>query len=219
MMRKGCTGAALACAALFGVTACGSGGHPQTFVPGGSEPPTAQSTANATSAVPGLVHFPFPSSVHIEFQTPLPTDPQDESVVITDENFQSAYYYSLYSEGGNQHFAPYIASPSVLTSVQANVAQNFTGHERIRGTLRIFDTSVSQVTGSAKDMAVTFCGDNSRLASVSAQTGRVVPDNTPANDHFFSQTDSYMPTRGGKWGLVAISTTFYPNGQARECKP
>ncbi len=103
--------------------------------------------------------------------------------------------------------------------MQANVAQNFAKHERIRGTLRIFNTSVSQVAGAPNDMAVTFCGDNSELASVSAQTGKVVPDSTPANDHYFSQTDSYIPAKGGKWGLVAISTTFYPSGQARECKP
>ncbi len=218
-MRKGYAWAALTCAALFGVAACGSGGHPGTFVPQGSEPPTAQSTANATAAVPGLVHFPFPSSVHIDFQTPPPSDRQEESVVITDENFQSAYYYSLYSEGGNQHFAPYIASRSVLTSVEANVAQNFAQHERIRGTLRIFNTSVTQVAGAPNDLAVTFCGDNSKLVSISAKTGQAVPDAVSPDDHFFSQTDSYMPVKNGKWGLVATRTTFYPNGQARECKP
>lgn len=218
-MRKGYAGAALTCAALFGVAACGSGGHPGTFVPQGSGPPTSQSNANATATVPGLVHFPFPSSVRIEFQTPPSGDTQEESVVITDEDFQLAYYYSLYSEGGNQHFAPYIASPSVLTSVQANVAQNFANHERIRGTLRIFNTSVTQVAGASNDLAVTFCGDNSKLASISAKTGQVVPDNTSPDDHFFSQTDSYMPTKNGKWGLIAVTTTFYPNGQARECKP
>jgi hypothetical protein len=157
--------------------------------------------------------------VHIEFQTPLPADPQEASVVVTDENFQLAYYYSLYSEGGNQHFASYIVSPTVLTAVQAAVAPNFTEHERIRGTLRIFDTTVSGVAGAPSDLAVSFCGDNSQLASVSARTGQVVPDSTPADHHYFRQTDSYLPGKGGKWGLAAISTTFYPNGPAKECKP
>lgn len=219
-MRKGHIGAALVCGAVIGVAACGgSSGAPGTFVPKGSEAPVSQSSADASVAVPALARFPFPSSVHIEFQTPLPADPQEASVVVTDENFQLAYYYSLYSEGGNQHFASYIASPTVLTAVQAAVAPNFTGHERIRGTLRIFGTTVSGVTGAPSDLAVSFCGDNSQLVSVSARTGQVIPDSTPADQHYFRQTDSYLPDKGGKWGLAAISTTFYPNGPAKECKP
>lgn len=216
-MRKGQMGTALMCGALLGVAACGASSGPAgTFVPKGSLAP-APST-DPSMAIPGLARFPFPSSVHIEFQTPLAADPQDASVTVTDENFQFAYYYSLYSEGGNQQFASYIASPTVLSAVQANVAQNFARHERIRGTLRIFDTSVTQVDGAPSDLAVSFCGDNSQLASISAQTGTVVPDSTPANDHYFSQTDSYLP-RNGKWALIAIATTFYPNGPAKECKP
>jgi hypothetical protein len=222
MMRKACVGAALICAALFGVAACGSGsGSPGTFVPKGSlgPTPTSQSSADASVAASGLARFPFPSSVHIEFQTPLPADQQDASVVVTDEDFQLAYYYSLYSEGGNQRFASYIASQTVQTAVQASVAQNFTEHERIRGTLRIFDTTVSGVAGAPSDLAVSFCGDNSQLVSVSARTGQVVPDNTPADHDYFRETDSYLPEKGGKWGLAAITVTFYPNGPAKECKP
>ena len=218
-MRKGRIGTALACAALAGVAGCGtSSSSVGTFVPKGSQAPGAQSSADTSVAVPGLAHFPFPPTVRVEFQTPLPTDPQDASVVVTDENFQQAYYYSLYSEGGNQHFAPYIASPTVLTAVQAAVAPNFAQHERIRGTLRIFNTSVSGVAGAPSDLAVTFCGDNSQLTSISAQTGQVVPDGS-GKTHYFSQTDSYLPEKGGKWGLAAISTTFYPQGAAKECKP
>jgi hypothetical protein len=220
MMRKGFIGTALVCAALLGVAACGSSSGPSgTFVPKGSLGPTSQSSADASVSIPGLVHFPFPASVHIVFETPLPADTQDASVVVTDENFQLAYYYSLYSEGGNQHFGAYIASPTVLTAVEAAVAPNFTEHERIRGTLRIFGTTVSDVAGAPSDLAVSFCGDNSQLASVSARTGQIVPDNTPADHHYFHQTDSYLPVSGGKWGLAAISTAFYPNGPAKECKP
>jgi hypothetical protein len=159
--------------------------------------------------------------VRIEFQTPPPTDPERRPVVITDENFQLAYYWSLYSEGGNQQFARYIASPTVLSAVQASVAQNFAQHERIRGTLRIFGTSVSPVAagaGSPGGLAVTFCGDNSHLASVSARTGAVIPGSTPAGHHWFSQTDSYI-SRNGTWALASISTTFYPAGAAKACKP
>ena len=219
-MRKGLIGTALAGAAmaLLAAAGCGTGGTARVFVPRGS--PAAAPSASGP-APPGRVHFPFPASVHIDFQTPVPADQQQRSVVLTDENFQLAYYWSLYSEGGDQRFARYIASPTVLSAVQAGVAQNLAQHERIRGTLRIYRTTVTPVTsssGSPGGQAVTFCGDNSKLASVSARTGAVVPDQTPAAHHWFSQTDSYISRNGG-WALASISTTFYPTGPARECLP
>ena len=219
-MRKGLIGTALAGAAmaLLAAAGCGTGGTARVFVPRGS--PAAAPSASGP-APPGRVHFPFPASVHIDFQTPLPADQQQRSVMVTDENFQLAYYWSLYSQGGDQHFARYIASPTVLSAVQASVAQNFAQHERIRGTLRIYRTTVSPVAaspGTPGGQAVTFCGDNSRLASVSARTGAVVPDHTPAAHHWFSQTDSYI-TRHGAWALASVSTAFYPTGPARECQP
>ena len=109
----------------------------------------------------------------------------------------------------------------MLSAVQAGVAQNLAQHERIRGTLRIYRTTVTPITsssGSPGGQAVTFCGDNSELASVSARTGAVVPDQTPAAHHWFSQTDSYISRNGG-WVLASISTTFYPTGPAQECQP
>jgi hypothetical protein len=217
-MRNGLIGAALAGAALLAAAGCGTSGRAGTFVPQGSAAATPSVTGPTT---PGLVHFPFPASVHIEFQTAAPADQQERSVVLTDENFQLAYYWSLYSEGGNQHFARYIASPIVLSTVQASVAQNLAQHERIRGTLRIYRTTVTPVaasSGSPGGQAVTFCGDNSQLASVSARSGAVVPDSTPAAHHWFSQTDSYI-AQHGTWALASISTTFYPSGPAQDCKP
>jgi hypothetical protein len=217
-MRKGFIGTALAAVVLLGAAGCGASSKAGTFVPQGSP---AAAPSGSGPAVPGLVHFPFPASVHIEFQTPPPASSPQRSVVLTDEDFQLAYYWSLYSEGGSQRFARYIASPTVLSAVQASVAQNFAQHERIRGTLRIYRTSVAQVAGPAgapSGLAVSFCGDNSQLASVSAQTGAVVPDQTPASHHWFSQTDSYI-TRNGTWALASISTAFYPTGPAKECKP
>jgi hypothetical protein len=221
-MRRQWIGTVLAATALLGsalgVTGCGASSRAGTFVPRGSAAPAPSSSGPAG---PGLVHFPFPASVHIEFQTPPPASSPQRAVVLTDEDFQLAYYWSLYSEGGNQRFARYIASPTVLSAVQASVAQNFAEHERIRGTLRIYRTTVAQVAGAAgapSGLAVSFCGDNSQLASVSARTGAVVPDQTPAVQHWFSQTDSYI-ARHGSWVLASISTVFYPAGPAKECKP
>ena len=91
-MRKGLMGAVLAAAALLAAAGCGTSSRAGTFVPRGSAAATPAATGPAT---PGLVHFPFPASVHIEFQTPAPADQPDRSVVLTDEDFQQVL------DGGN----------------------------------------------------------------------------------------------------------------------
>src|ERR1700754_515563 len=106
-MRNGLIGAVLAAAALMAAAGCGTSSRAGTVVPQGS---AAATPSPAGPGTPGLVHFPVPATVHIEFQTPAPADQQEQSVVRTDEDFQLAYYWSLYSEGGDQHFARYIAS-------------------------------------------------------------------------------------------------------------
>jgi len=213
-MRTGLMAATAVTATALAAAACGTTTAGQ-FHPAGSAP-----AAPSSSPAPTLASFPFPSNVHITFETPLPSDPKQAAAVITDEDFQLAYYYGLYSEGKDQRFAPYIGSQTVLLSVQSAMAQNAVAHERISGKLRIFNTTVAPVPGASTNLMVSFCGDNTQLSSTSASTGQVIPDHTtPPDHHYFLQSDSYLPEKGGPWKLVAISVTFYPNGTAKECKP
>jgi hypothetical protein len=196
------------------LAACGTNATGQ-FHPAGSAP-----AAPTGSPAPTLASFPLPSSVHINFDTPLPLDPVQAKAVVTDEDFQLAYYYSLYSQGKDQRFAPYIASRTVLFSVQADVAQSAAKQESITGTVRFFNTTVQPTLGARGDLTVSSCGDDTQLLNTSGSTGQVVPDHTtPPDHHYFLQSDTYFPRNGGNWGLVAIALTYYPQGSAKECKP
>ena len=193
-------------------SACGSPAPP-AFHPAGTTTPAPSPSAS-------LAHFPFPPDVHIEFQSPLPTDPQQAAAVITDRNFQLAWYYALYTVGKQVRFAPYISSRSELTHAEISLAQGTSDHLSFTGTLRFFDTTVQPAAGIPADLAVTSCGDNSRLLNTEPGTRKVVPDTTtPPDQHYFLQRDTYAPAGNGKWGLVADKVSFYPDGNAKECKP
>jgi hypothetical protein len=205
----------LAAVALLAAAGCGSTA-PGTFHPGAG---TASAAGDGTPA-PAVSSVPFPSSVHFNFETPLPADAGQASVVVTDEDYQLAYYYAIYSLGQDQRFGPYIAARPVLEKVQATVAQDIADHERFTGTMRFFDTTVAPTPGAATNMTVSFCGDDSQLLNTSAGTGQVIPDHTaPPDQDYFRESDTYLPTKNGGWGLVAIDVVFYPGAAAKECKP
>jgi hypothetical protein len=221
MMRKGHIGVALACCALIGVTACGSGkASVGTFVPKGSQAAGAGSSADAAaSSVPPLARFPFPSDVHIEFQTPLPSDPQQAAAVRTDENFQLAYYYAVYSNGKDMSVLSYVSSsaPSVQTATTASVERNRA--ESFKGTTRFYQTAVAVPQGAPTNLTVTSCVNDAQMLSTDRKTGAVVPGQSTAPEKtVFLETDTLAPAGSG-WKIVATEPTFYPQGAAKECVP
>lgn len=194
-------------------SACGSSA-PQSFHPAGK-------ISSAPGPGASLVHFPFPPDIHIEFQTPLPSDPQQAAVVTTDRNFQLAFYYAQYTQGKDTRFNNYIApiATAVARVVQSNVAPYAVDHKTIRGTLRFYDTTVQPVPGAPHNMTVTSCVDDSKLPDINARTGRPIPGSPPPSSYYTLESDAFKPMGAGKWGLIAITTQVYPQGNSRECKP
>jgi predicted small lipoprotein YifL len=208
--------AALAAAATTGVLAlfssgCGSSG-PEAFHPAGKVSAAPDSNSS-------LAKFPFPPDVHVEFQSPVPADPQQAAVVTTDRDFQLAFYYAQYSQGKDQRFNGYIApiATALARVVQSNVAPYAVDHKSIRGTLRIYDTTVTPVPGAPQNLTVTNCVDDSQLPDIDTRTGKPIPD--PSAPSYTLESDAFKPMGGGKWGLIAISTSVYPQGNSKECKP
>jgi hypothetical protein len=192
-------------------SACGSPG-PQAFHPAGK-------ISAAPSPSASLAAFRFPPDIHIEFQSPLPADPQQAAAVTTDRNFQLAFYYAQYTQGKDQRFNGYIPpiAAALARVVQSNVAPYAADHKSIRGTLRFYDTSVSPVPGAPQNVTVTNCVDDSQLTDTDARTGKPIPD--PSAPGYTLENDAFKPIGGGKWGLIAISTSVYPQGNSKECKP
>jgi hypothetical protein len=221
MMRKGHIGTALVCGAVISVAACGgSSGSVGTFVPKGSQDAGSRSgDTSVSSSVAPLAHFPFPSSVHFQFQTPLPPDPQEAAAVRADEDFQLAYYYAVYSAGKDMSVLSYVSglAPSVQTATRASVEQNRA--DSFLGTVRFYSTSVTVPPGAPTNFTVTSCVDNARMLSTDRRTGAVIPGQSTAPDKtVFLESDTLAPA-GGSWKIVATSPAYYPNGAAKECYP
>jgi hypothetical protein len=172
-----------------------------------------------SSSVASLAHFPFPASIHFQFQTPLPSDSREAAAVRADQDFQLAYYYAVYSDGKDMSVLSYISSsaPSVqtatITGVDRNKADSFTG------TTRFYDTTVSVPRGAPTNLTVTSCVDSARMFSTSRRTGAVIPGQSTAPDKtVFLESDTFAPV-GGTWKLVATFPVYYPQGAAKECYP
>jgi hypothetical protein len=214
MLRRRALGA-LATVAVTGVLAPACGSAPaQTFHPAG----TASATPNPSAS---LAQFPFPPSVHVEFQSAPPADPQQAAAVTTDHDFQLAFYYAQYSQGKDTRFNNYIApiAKELAMVVQSNVAPYAVDHKSITGTIRFYDSTVQRVPGAPQNLTVSNCVDDSKLPDVDAATGKPIGGQPPPGHYYTFESDTVKPLGGGKWGLIAITASAYPEGNAKECKP
>jgi hypothetical protein len=211
-MRPRSAGVALATPFVLLVTACGS------HQPGVFHPEGAIVTAPSPSAATGSGPVPFPGKLRFEFD-PLPSDPAQAKLVAADRDFILAYYYAVYTRGKSDRYASYIGDKNVLLTVRGNVAQQVAGHRGYAGMTRYFDTRVAAVPGYHGDEDVTYCVDESQLRHTDIRTGQVVPKGYPANQQYYAESDMFAKGQGGAWRLVGTLVSYYPNGQARECKP
>lgn len=219
-MRKACAGAALTCAALFGVAACGGGGvsTTATFKPEGSLPP--QTPAAAASVAPGgssLIMPPFGKNAHMVMTNWLPSNASEAQAVLTDKNYELAYLYAEYTGGVNQDWTAYV-SPAMQTEVQQVLSQPDVTTESFTGTISFFDMTALQDPTVPTDLDVSACFDNAQSSNTSLHTGKVIPDNVPADQHYYRYTDQLAKDSSGTWQVVAnLPPVYYP--RAKECKP
>jgi hypothetical protein len=211
-MRPRTAGLALALPFVLLAAACGSP-PPATFHPAGS----AASVSPAASAPP-LAYAPFPGKVTFAFD-PLPPDPVQAAVVTADRNFVLAYYYAIYAKGKSQGYASYIGDRNVQLSVAGNIAQQVAGHRGYAGVATYSGTTVAVVPGYQGEQQVTYCVDESQLHHTDIRTGRVVPKGYAPDHQYYLESDMLAKGRHGAWKVVGTLVTYYPQGQARECKP
>jgi hypothetical protein len=212
-MRTGLMAAPVLVVTVLAAASCGTTTAGQ-FHPAGSA--DAPSSPSATPTVT-LATFPFPSSVHITFETPLPSDPKQAAAVTTDEDYQLAYYYAIYSAGKDGHFESYVYSGAreLLASASSSVFKY--GADGFTGTIRFYNTAVQSATAS--DITVTSCVNNTQLLSTDRRTGKIIPgQGTSPGQHVFLESDTLAPV-SGSWKLVAIAVAYYPKGTAKECYP
>jgi|HubBroStandDraft_3_1064219.scaffolds.fasta_scaffold321232_2 hypothetical protein len=212
-MRPRSAGLALAALLAPLAAACGSQ-PPGVFHPAGA--PVTYSPA-AADAVPAR-DAPFPGRVSFDFG-PLPSSPQQAALVSTDRDFILAYYYAVYTRGRSHRYASYVGDENVRLSVAGNIAQQVAAHRGYAGVTRYFDTTVQPLPGYHGEQSVTYCVDESRLDHTDVRTGRVVPKGYPPDRQYYRESDTFARGRHGAWKVVGTLVSYYPNGQARECKP
>jgi hypothetical protein len=207
--------AILLAACLLSAAACGST-KAAAFRPAGH--PTAAAPAAQPSA-PGLQAFPLPSSLRVEFDTAVPADQAQAAIMVADENYQLAFYYSL-STGGKDHSytryasaIPQVGNESLAQFTQQDIAHYATQHLSRSGTIRFFDGKVVEDKGAGAE--VQYCVDESQFDSVNTLTGSTKPLNNP----YYLEQDSLVREPDGSW-LVTYTYGYYPpNQEAEGCMP
>jgi hypothetical protein len=217
-MRKGHVGAALMCAALLGVTACGgSGATTATFKPSGTLAGVSPDTPGTSPGGNAVTMPPFGKNVHITMTNWLPSNASEAQAVLTDKNYELAYLYAEYTGGQDQGWTAYV-SPTMQTEVQTALSQTSITTESFTGTIRFFDMTVVTDPTVPRYLDVSACFDNSRSSNTNLQTGKVVPDNVPADQHFYRYTDQLAKSSSGTWKVISdLPPVYYP--RAKECKP
>jgi hypothetical protein len=205
---------AMSSALLTAVSAACGSASPGVFHPAGASVAAAAPLESPTGPAP------FPGKLTFQFD-PLPPDPQQAAVAAADRAFIVGYYYAIYTRGRSQGYTSYIGDKNVQLSVAGDIAQQVAGHRGYAGVARYFNTTVQPMPGYRGEQQVTYCVDESRLEHTDIRTGRVVPKSAPPDHQYYLESDLLAKGRHGArgtWQVVGTLVTYYPNGQARECK-
>jgi hypothetical protein len=201
---------------LLAVAACGST-KAGTFRPAG-QIASAAPAGPAQASAPGLAKFPFPASMQIVFDTALPANQVQEAIMVADENYQLAFYYSLSTGGKDRSYTRYASAvtqpggQSMLQFTQQDIARDAASRLSRSGTIRFFNATLVKDYGSGAE--VQYCVDESQFHSINTRTGSATPSKNP---HYLEQ-DSLVREPDGSW-LVTYTYGYYPpNQQAEECQ-
>jgi hypothetical protein len=220
-MRRGARGAlAIGVAAL--VAACASA-HPAAFHPEGVNPAGGSSAASpdlprlARTSSQRVTWPPFGRNVRVIMPGWLPADTSEVPAVIAAKNFLLAFLYAEYRSNQDNRWSVYVAG-SVAGALRSELVRPDVTTESFTGTIRYSQLSAFSDPVLPGAIDVSECFDNAGSANVGLQTGQVIPDTTPPDQHYYRNTDALARDATGQWRVVTIyPVIYYP--QAKECKP
>ena len=202
---------------LAALAACGSP-KPGTFHPAG----TALSGNTFLPASPaagpgGLAWPPFGSGVHIVMPSRVPGTARADRAVTTAKDFLLAFLYAEYKGGRDQRWTSYVSGGGVLDGLKSTLGMPDITTQSFRGTVRFSHMRAFQDPSLKGDIDVSECFDNSHSENTSLATGKIVPDHTPADQHYYLNTD-VLARQQGAWHVVSVyPVIYYP--RAKECGP
>jgi len=202
---------------LAALAGCGSP-KPGTFHPAGTA--LSGNTLRPASPDPGaggLTWPPFSSDVHIVMPSRLPGTARQNQAVITAKDFLLAFLYAQYKGGRDQRWTSYVSGSGVLDGLKSTLGAPGTTTQSFRGTIRFSHMRAFPDPSLKGDIDVSECFDNSHSENTSLATGKVVPDHTPADQHYYLNTDVLARHQDG-WHVVSVyPVIYYP--RAKECGP
>jgi hypothetical protein len=213
----GATAAVLAISAVvLAVSACSSGATSNFVATGGASVSSAPVPSSTPTHVAGLVSFPFPASVHVEFQTALPPSGAQQGAMIGYENYVDSMWYAVDTLGQSDTYKKYI-SGNALTFAKELIAEFKVGGYALRGTVVYYDTTVPSVY-YGKGAVVESCVNVSGLQMVNPGTGQSAGNILNSKYDFSQEQASAGEQRDGAWWIV--QTQFSPassGGSAGMC--
>jgi hypothetical protein len=228
MFRKGrrrlrAAGFSVALLAAAGGLAAGCGTAPGSFRPAGATAPgaaasgAAGASGTARRSGPNLLAWPpFGPDVHIVLPGRPPRAGRSARAVIAAEDFLLAFLYAEYRGNQDDRWSGYVSGP-VRGALESNLAEPDVTTESFTGTIIFSHLSAFPDPTEPGAIDVSECFDNAGSANTSLATGKVVPDHSPANQHYYLNTD-VLALRNGQWRVISVDPViYYP--QARECRP
>src|SRR5487761_162129 len=172
--------------------------------------------AGCGAAKPAKVH---PSgggpNAHIIMPSWLPANASEGPAVIAAKDFLLAFLYSEYKGGRDQRWTAYV-SGGVIAGLRSTLATPGITTQSFKGTVRFSHMQAFPDPRVKGAIDVAECFDNSHSLNTSLATGKVVPDHTPADQHYYLNTD--VLSRKAGWHVVSVyPVVYYP--RARECRP
>lgn len=215
-MRAVRRSAVLAGIALL-AAACGSAHAGQAFHPTGTASSAPAATASARTTTDGLTWPPFGPRVHVIMPGWLPSKPSEAPAVVADKNFLLALLYAEYRGDRDHRWRAYVGA-TLRPALSAQLAQPDVRTQSFVGTIRFSHLSAFPDPAHKGAVDVAQCFDNSHSTNTSIRTGRPVPDNAPADQHYYRTTNVLARSSNGAWQVIAMyPAIYYP--RAPECKP
>ncbi|HEY2553371.1 MAG TPA: hypothetical protein VGI64_22630 [Streptosporangiaceae bacterium] len=218
MSRRRGAAVVLGVSCLLATAGCGGGSggaHADSFTPGG---PASSGPAVAASPSPSANNggFAFPSSVQLNFDTPLPAKGVRRAVVAGYQEYVRSFWYAIYTNGRSHAYASHLQG-NALTFLHQTIQYNIKHHLTISGTARYFDTSVRQVF-SGRGAELISCVDVSGFHDVSAKTGKRVGDVFPRRFMHYEEDVALGRLQGGGWFVSHTENFPASESRAAQCQ-
>lgn len=147
----------------------------------------------------------------------LPSQHGEAAAVVANKNFLLALLYAEYRGDRDHRWRSYVGT-TLQPALSSQLAQPDVTTQSFTGTIRFSHMTAFPDPSHKHAIDVAQCFDSSHSVNTSIHTGRPVPDNAPADQHYYRTTNVLARGSDGTWQVIAMyPAIYYP--RVPECKP